>query len=192
MSDPRREALGIVLRALAWLPLCFALWYAAAGFVAWLPAKLASPVIGAAAGKVQQTQVAQRVVLYSVHVEGPYRPGRSTTAEANLEVAAATYTFGIAVFAALAAAVRGWRQPARFALGLALLLPLPAFGIAFDALRQLGSTPQLVALLAWGPAARNAIALGYQAGSLLLPTLGPIVAWLVLYPGAWRRAKPAA
>jgi hypothetical protein len=101
------------------------------------------------------------------------------------------YTYGIALFAALALAVSGWRRPWRLAIGGVILLLLPSVGIAFDALRQLGSSPELAPLLAWPKGLRESIALGYQVGSLLLPTLGPIVVWLALYPehGVMRRAR---
>jgi hypothetical protein len=187
MNAARREVLATAGRALLWLPLCLAAWYIAAGAFGWLPARIAAPAIGAVAGKVTQVEIEQRSVTYAVEVEGPYRPGGSPRAEARVDVPAATYTFGAGIFAALALAARGWRQPARLVLGLAILLPLPAFGIAFDALRQLGTSPQLGSLLAWGPATREGIALGYQVGSLLLPTLAPIAVWLVLFPGAWQR-----
>ncbi len=187
MNAARREVLATAGRALLWFPLCLAAWYFAAGAFGWPPARIAAPAIGAVAGKVTQVEAGKRTVTYVVEVEGPYRPGGSPRAEARVDVPAATYTFGVAIFTALALAARGWRQPARIAIGLAILLPLPAFGIAFDALRQLGVAPQLASLLAWGPATREAIALGYQVGSLLMPTLGPIAAWLVLFPGAWQR-----
>jgi len=187
MNAARREVLATAGRALFWLPICLAAWYFAAGVFGWLPSRIAAPAIGAVAGKVTQVEVRQRTVTYAVEVEGPYRPGGSPRAEARVDVHAATYTFGAGVFAALALAARGWRQPARLALGLAILLPLPAFGIAFDALRQLGIAPQIAPLLAWGTGTREAIALGYQVGSLLLPTLAPIAVWLVLFPGAWQR-----
>ena len=186
MNPTRREVLRTFGVALVLLPLCLAAWYLAAGAIGWLPARLAAPAIGAAAGKVVAVEAGQRSVAYVVEVEGPYRPGGAARAEARLEVPAATYTFGIAIFTALVLSARGWRSPARFALGLAILLPLPAFGIAFDALRQLGAAPQVAPLLAWGPGMREAIALAYQVGSLLLPTLAPIAAWLALFPAAWR------
>jgi hypothetical protein len=186
MNAARREVLATAGRALLWLPLCLALWYVAAGAIGWLPARIAAPFVGAAAGKVTKVDVGQRSVTFEVEVEGPYRPGGSPRAEAAVEVPVATYTFGVGIYAALALAARAWRQHARVAIGFAILLPLPAFGIAFDALRQLGAAPQLSALLAWGGGTREAIALGYQVGSLLLPTLAPIVTWLALFPAAWR------
>ena len=190
MNAARRDVLATVLRALGWLPLTFALWYLAAAPVSWVPARLAAIAIAGAAGKVERMEVTRPSTAYSVLVEGPYRPGRSDRAQARVEVAAAIYTVGIALFAALALASHAWRTPARAALGLALLLPLPAVGKAFDALRQLGSTAELAGLLAWPPAMREAIALGYQAGSLLLPTLAPVIVWLALFPSTWRRPAP--
>ena len=181
MTPSRRDVWRVFGLALALLPVCLAAWYFAAGVIGWLPARLASPAIGAAAGKVVRIEPLQRNVAYVVEVEGPYKPGTTNRAEARVEVPVATYTYGIALFLALALAVRGWRHPARLAGGLGVLLVLPTFGVTFDALRQLGSAPDLAPLLAWKPTAREAIALGYQVGSLLLPTLAPIIAWLVLF-----------
>jgi hypothetical protein len=182
MDPARRDVWKIFGLALLLLPVCLAAWYFAAAAVGWLPTRLASPVIGAAAGKVVRIEPAQRNVAYVVEVEGPYRTGSPNVAEARVEVPVATYTYGIALFAALVLAVRGWRRPARLAIGVAILLVLPTFGVTFDALRQLGSAPGLAQFLAWGGGTREAIALGYQVGSLLLPTLGPIIVWLALYP----------
>lgn len=181
MTPSRRDVLRVFGLALVLLPVCLAAWYFAAGAIGWIPSRLASPAIGAAAGKVVRIEPAQRNLAFVVEVEGPYRPGSANRAEARVEVPVSTYTYGIALFAALALAVRGWRHPARLGIGLAVLLVVPAFGVTFDALRQLGSAPDLAPLLAWKPSFREAIALGYQVGSLLLPTLAPIVTWLVLY-----------
>ena len=181
MNPERREVLRIFGLALLLLPPCLAAWFFAAAAIGWLPSRLASPAIAAAAGPVTSIDTSARHVIYAVSVEGAYRPGGSQQAEARVEVPAATYTFGLAIFLALALAVKGWRQPARLALGIAILLPLPAVGIAFDALRQLGSAPQLAELLGWRGGTREAIALGYQVGSLLLPTLAPIATWLALF-----------
>ena len=191
MNPSRREVLRFFGLALAWLPLCFTAWYFAMGPIGWLASRLAAPAIEASAGRVVAIERAAGAVAYVVEVEGPYRPGGSRRAEARLEVRAGVYTYGIALFAALALAVSGWRRPYRLAIGGAILLLLPTVGIAFDALRQLGTSPQLAALLAWPGGMRESIALGYQVGSLLLPTLGPIIVWLALYPelGVMRRLR---
>jgi hypothetical protein len=193
MTPARRDILKTFGLALLLFPFCMATWYAASSVVGWLPARIAAPAVTGMAGKVVKVNEMDRMVGYTVEVEGPYRPGGSASAEARVDVPAANYTFGIAIFVALALAARGWRKPARFVAGIAILLVLPAVGIAFDALRQLGASSDLAPLLAWRPATREAIALGYQVGSLLLPTLGPIAIWLALFPDAWttsRSGKP--
>jgi hypothetical protein len=61
----------------------------------------------------------------------------------------------------------------------------PSFGIAFDALKQLGSTAGLEAFVRWGMGTREFVALGYQVGTLLLPTLGPAAVWLFIARSLW-------
>jgi len=185
MSPERRRVFTTFGLALLLLPLCLAAWYVAGIAVTWLPAHLASPAIGMAAGRVQKVEIAARSVTYVVEVEGKYRPGGTPRVEARVDVKAANYTYGVALFVALALAARGWRRPARFAAGLAMLWVLPTFGITFEALRNIGLAAELGALLNWGGGVREAIALGYQVGSLLLPTLAPIITWLALYPDNW-------
>jgi hypothetical protein len=125
-------------------------------------------------------------VVYTLALEERYTPGRTPhTATVDVEVKAASYTFGIALFMALALAARESRRVRAIALGVAVLVILPAWGVAFDALRQLQAAPEVQPFLPWTPAAREAIALGYQVGALLLPTLGPIVLWVAVSRAAW-------
>ena len=186
MNAARRDVLRTFAIALLLLPLCLGAWYLARDAFNWLPTRLAAPAIGMASGVVQRVEKTPRGVGYVIEVEGKYRPGGTPRAEVKVDVPAANYTFGVAIFTALALAVRGWRRPGRFAMGVAILLALPAFGITFEALRHLGASPELAALIDWGGGKREAIALGYQVGSLLLPTLGPIAAWLALFPEVWK------
>jgi hypothetical protein len=125
-------------------------------------------------------------VVYTMTLEERYTPGRTPrTATVDVEVKAANYTFGIALFVALALAARESRRARAIALGVAVLVILPAWGVAFDALRQLQAAPEVQPFLAWPPAAREAIALGYQVGALLLPTLGPVALWVAVSHAAW-------
>src|SRR5690349_4100438 len=80
MTPSRRDVLRVFGLALALLPFCLAAWYFAAGAINWIPSRLASPVIGAAAGKVTRIEAAQRNLAYFVEVEGPYRPGNAQVA----------------------------------------------------------------------------------------------------------------
>ena len=185
MESGRRRILVAAATALVLLPVFLALWYAAAGPLAWIPGKLALPVIRIASGGTTVMALKARELVYTVKLEMPYRPGGVPRIAAEVEVAAGKYTYGIALFLALALAAKDSRRPVGIAIGAAILVALPAFGIAFDALKQLGATRGMAPFLSWGAAMREAIALGYQAGTLLLPTLAPVAIWLVLGRDAW-------
>ena len=192
MRLTRRGVLLLAARTLLLLPLCLVAWYFAAGVFAWIPGRVAAPVIGAVAGAQVTMALKERALRYTAALEMPYRPGvRPVRVAAGVEIDSAKYTYGIALFAALALAVRGWTRPVGLAIGAAILVVLPIVGIASEALKQLGSVAGLAPFLAWGGGTREAIALGYQVGTLLLPTLAPVVLWLVLFPQAWRETPSA-
>ncbi|MGZ5660104.1 MAG: exosortase H-associated membrane protein [Usitatibacter sp.] len=191
MALPRAAGLAFFARALLWMPLALALWYAASPALSWIGATVARPGIAMAAGKVAGLKVSREAVTYSVEVAEPYVQGRaSRQALAEVEVRATTYTFGIALFLALAMASRETRRIATIASGTLMLAIVPAWGIAFDALRQLGVNGELAPWLAWPSWARETIALGYQVGSLLLPTLVPVAAWLAFAKSLWMAPPP--
>lgn len=182
----RRQAGALFARALLWLPLALGAWHLAAVPLSWIGATLARPAVQAAAGKVAAVKVDGSAALFSVELEEPYRAGAAPRrALADLEVKPRLYTFGLALFLALGLAARESRRPAALAAGTAVLLVVPAWGITFDVLRQLAASPQLAPFIAWPPWAREAIALGYQVGSLLLPTLVPVALWLAIARGFW-------
>ena len=93
------------------------------------------------------------------------------------EVNPLLYTYGLALFLALmlAARARWWK----ILIGAIVLLPFQSWGIAFDFLVQIGVKlgPDVAAqagLIGWRT---EAIALGYQVGNLIFPTLIPVVLW---------------
>jgi hypothetical protein len=188
----RRQVLGLFGRALLWLPVCLALWYAAAPAFSWTAGKVASPLLGAAGASVAAMKLDGSAITYTVTLEERYAPGRAPrSASVDLEVKGAIYTFGVALFLALALSARESRRARAIAMGVAVLAILPAWGITFDALKQLLAAPDLRAFLPWPPSAREAIALGYQVGSLLLPTLAPIALWLAVSRATWFSAALA-
>jgi hypothetical protein len=189
----RRQVLGIFGRALLWLPVCLALWYVAAPAISWVAGKAASPLLGAAGAKVASMKLDGAAITYTFTLEERYVPGRAPrAASVDVEVKGAIYTFGVALFLALALAARESRRLRAIALGVVVLAILPAWGITFDALKQLLAAPDLRAFLPWPPTAREAIALGYQVGSLLLPTLAPIALWVAASGVAGFARPPAA
>jgi hypothetical protein len=189
----RRKALALFGRALLWLPLCLAAWYFASVPISWVGATLARPAINAAAGKIDAMKLDAATVTYSVRlVEPGYQRGRAPLeAVVDVEVKPRLYTFGLPFFLALALAARESRRVAAILAGSAVLAAVPAWGITFDALRQLGAAPQVAPFLAWPGWAREGIALGYQLGSLLLPTLVPIALWLAAARAFWAAPGPA-
>jgi hypothetical protein len=191
MDAARREVLALAGRCLAWLPVMLAAWYFASNALAWVPVQAARPALAWAGVEVRAARLAGGVATFDARLRMPYSPGPAAMQDVDvaIEVNTRTFTFGTALFLALAAGLgRPWR-PGRIALGAAIVVALPAWSIAFDALRQLAGVRELAPYLAWSPALREAIAFGYQAGSLLLPTLGPVALWVALNPQVARRAS---
>ena len=189
---------GVVLRLLLLLPLCLSAWYLAAPAFSWIGGQVARPVVAFATEGTVAMRSEGRDVVYAVRLAAPYVYGKTVPPRASVDVsvAAATYTFGIALYLALCLSERRSRRAAApIAWGALVLVLLPAWGIAFDALKQLGAARELADYLGWGSTWRNTVALGYQVGALLLPTLAPVAAWLVALssspPGASPEREPS-
>lgn len=181
----RRQVFLVAGRALLMLPIFLAAWYFAGTPLTWVPGVAATPIVRVISGGSVAMQQQGRDIHYTVKLEAPYRPGVTPRVAADVEVGAAKFTYGIALFLALALAARESRDSVAILICSVLLVVLPALGIAFDALKQLGATPGLQPFLGWGIGTREGVALGYQVGTLLLPTLGPVALWLVLARGLW-------
>jgi hypothetical protein len=191
----RRHVFGIFARALLLLPACLALWYFAAPAFAWIAGTAATPLLNASGATVASMRADREGIHYTMTLREEYTPGRTPrSATVDVEVKSSIYTFGVALFLALALAARESRRWRAIVAGIAVLALLPAWGVAFDALKQLQAGPELQPFLGWAPAAREAVALGYQVGSLLLPTLAPIALWVGASRAAWdgmvRRVMP--
>ena len=165
-----------VVRTLLWLPLCLAAWYfgarihaAIAGGLARLLVALFTP--GIVSGLEQQGVD----LVFVTTLEVQTAPGQ--VGLLLPEVNPLLYTFGLAFFAALMLAARPpwWKILA----GAALLLPFQSWGIAFDFLAQVGVKlgPEVSALVGLSGWRLEAVALGYQVGALVFPSLIPVVLW---------------
>jgi hypothetical protein len=197
----RRDGIGgFILRTFAWLPVCLAAWYAIAPYHGMVAGWLARVFIDAfQGGLVEALEREGRELAFVTRLE--VHPTPETTGVLVASVNPLIYTYGLAFFVALmlASRARGWALLA----GVAALLPFQAWGIAFDFLAQVGvrAATQVIAqtgLAAWK---REAIALGYQMGSLILPPVAPVLFWAgfnrgflaqVLGPAAASRSPPPA
>jgi len=170
---------AFLLAALVWLPTAFIIWYWAAPVIqagAWLAASL---VRGLLLGPlVSGIEVDGR--LFEVVTTIPAgRNGVLTFAVDPL-----IYSCGMPLFAGLTLASLGsaGALAGRLAIGLAALVPVQAFGVVMAILKMLAF--DLAASpgnpVVWTPAAREAIALGYQLGSLVIPGVAGLLLWALL------------
>jgi|KBSMisStandDraft_5_1062788.scaffolds.fasta_scaffold33006_2 hypothetical protein len=173
---PREGVGAFVLRTFLWLPPCLAAWYLVAGFHGLVAGWLAAPLAGAfSPGLVTGVELQGRELEFVT---------RLTTATAGGEtgvlvpdVNPLVYTYGLAFFLALMLAARPRFWP--IVAGALALLPFQAWGIAFDLLVQVGVRlgPDVGAQARIGGWEREAIVLGYQLGSLILPPIVPVLLW---------------
>jgi hypothetical protein len=186
ISASRPRIAAFVLRTALWLAPCFAAWYLTARFHGIAAGELARALVlalkpGLVSGLERQGSDLVFVTTLLVH------PTPDATGVLVTEVNPRLYTYGLPLFVALMLAARasGWKIVA----GAALLLPFQGWGIAFDFLAQVGiragrEVSAQAGLAGWPS---EAIALAYQAGSLLFPALVPVFLW-----GAFNRPLIAA
>src|SRR5690606_38116671 len=119
----------------------------------------------------------------TVEVALPQAAGRR--AEVTLEADPGRYAFGLPIFLALlAAAWAAGRAPGRWQralLGYVLLLPVQSFSLTMYLLMQLAGAARFdLRALRIDQWQLEAIIFGYQLGVLVLPTLAPVLVWLLL------------
>ena len=167
---------AFVIRVFLWLPATFAAWYFGSQYLTAMATGFARFYIALFNGLlVSATETGTEVVFVTtVKVQQAQGAGMLT-----VDVNPLIYTYGVAIFLALmlASRARAWRVAA----GVAILLPFQGWGIGFDFLAQVGTKlgPE-VAAQAGLLGAREAIALAYQAGTLIFPSLVPVAVWVAL------------
>ncbi|HHX36174.1 MAG TPA: hypothetical protein GX719_12995 [Gammaproteobacteria bacterium] len=177
MTTTTTPSLGkLALRTLLWLPPCLAAWYFSAPYHVAIVGALAHMLLnvfqpGMVSAVEQTGTILEFVTTLKVYPE-PGQVGLLVP-----EVSPLIYTYGLAFFVALmlAANAQWWKIIA----GAIALLPFQAWGIVFGLLVQVGIKlgPDIAAqagIFGWH---RDAIALSYQVGSLIFPSLIPVVLW---------------
>ena len=186
----RRPLLRFVLKVLAWLPLCFAVWSFTSPLltlpIQWLA--LAVTKLGLA-DIIVDVDKASSVLSFVTNL----RPGSATTSSVGragsivVDSSALIYTYGLPLFAALTLAATGLKNGARLArvlaIGYVVLLPFQAWGVIADALKQLAITmgPAISSQTGFSATQREVIVFAYQFGTLILPTVIPAIAWVLLH-----------
>lgn len=165
-----------VLLTFLWMPPLFAAWYLSARYHAALAGPLARMLVDQFTfGIVSALEQPGIDLVFVTTIKMHAAPGQ--TALLLVEVNPLLYTYGLAFFLALMLAARAnwWK----ILIGAVVLLPFQSWGIAFDFLAQVGTKfgPDVSAqatLFGWR---LEFIALGYQLGNLIFPSLIPVVLW---------------
>jgi hypothetical protein len=189
--------LALALRALGWSVVVFALWFLAAR-------PLSTAVAWGAAALLQAAAPVERArprwsdprVVFDVELDGATTFRNRIPAGAVFEVPSnpLRQTFGLPFFLALLLASRPPRIVRKAALGAAILLPLAALGVACEVAIDLGTVVAQggVALVRFGDVAATLLALGYQLGTLVFPTVVPVMLWVAMDPRYMRTAAGRA
>ena len=173
------------LRVILWLlPALFA-WYQ-------LSAAFAQPVGWVAAEAMQwlfpwasdgyQMNGAGIDLLTNLQVPDPAGYAAGRVAMASPEADYRLFGFGLPLLLALLLAAKPAHLVRKILMGGLILFPIQVLGLMFAWLKAIAIdlNAELVMQTAFSGFDRNAIALGYQLSTLILPTLAPIVIWLVL------------
>lgn len=186
-----RESIGRwIARVFLWLVPSFALWHFASVPLAAAQAYLA--MVGADAwfpGLVSGWERHGAALDFATRVQA-LAGGRA--GDLVFPVNARIYSYGLALFVALSLATDP-RRGLGLVAGLFALIPLAAWGVAFDLLQQVFIVHGGLSARDYLPTAveRNLIAIGYQVGAIILPPVAPVVAWGLVHRaflGRWAGA----
>ena len=171
-----------VVKALAWLPLAFAVWYFTAPVILWPARLLVEFIVRIGFGDlVSSIDQAGAVYTFSTTL----KPGQAAAESGTIavDVNALLYAFGLPLFFALVLAARepGWQR--RLVLGYAVIIPFIAWGVLADFLKNIAVTSGALVASQTGFSAwqREAIVFAFQLGSLILPTVVPAAVWVVTH-----------
>jgi len=192
-SLPGRSPLArFVFAVLAWLPATFAVWYFAAPVILW-PAVLLAELAarGGFPDLVRAVEQTAAVVSFTTTL----KPGQAIAGGVvTVDVNALLYSFGLPMFAALTLAAREPRWPRILAFGYAALMPMVAWGIVADFLKNIAITvvPQVASQTGFSALQREAIAFAFQFGSLILPAVAPAIVWVLTHRSFLERMRRAS
>ncbi|MDO3388103.1 exosortase H-associated membrane protein [Gilvimarinus sp. SDUM040013] len=180
--EPNFSPAGYFLRVVLWLPIFFVLWYFLAGFFNIVPGLMSQGLINVFdSGAVLSLESVGRKIDYVTRfvtsVEGSQRKGNVIITLNPL-----IYSWNIPVLLALCFAVSDRLfSNARVILAVAALFPLHAWGLAaeFYVTILFKSAPEVAGQLSVSQWQKEAAALCYQFGYLMLPVIGAASLWFI-------------
>jgi len=192
VAGSSRGSLGaFVAKVFAWLPVTFVVWYFAAPVLLWPAAFIVELVTRwGLSDIVQGIERARAELTFATTL----KPGSASARAGEIAVAVdlLLYSFGLPLYAALVLAAKepGW--PRRLVVGYAVLMPFVAWGALADFLKNVAITmgPQIASQTGFVAWQREAIAFSYQFGALILPTVVPVVTWVLTHRAFLDRLRP--
>ncbi|MCG8123641.1 MAG: hypothetical protein N0E55_06700 [Candidatus Thiodiazotropha taylori] len=184
---------AFVLKVVFWLPVCLAGWYYLAPSLVWPVGLLSDWILTALfpqifQGVEQQGDRLDFVTLLAMPAELLRGQQPGVSGDLVFTVNPLLYSYGLPLYTALSIATPGdakdedlkWNK---WLWGLPLLFLFQVWGVRFDGLKTLLFTlgPEISSQLAFSPIAMDGVALGYQLGYLILPSVLPLVIWVVQY-----------
>jgi hypothetical protein len=184
---PANPITRFALRVLFWLPLCFGAWYFATILIAVaLATLLAGPLIwllpDVVAGVVPRGN--DLLVLLRVEALDPASQAVAPNGVMAHPVDAVKYGYGIPLYTALLLAAPGGESEkmARWLVGLAILLLVQWLGLLAEILKDLVFGLEAArAHLGASELSREILAIAYQLGYLILPSVTPVLIWSVQF-----------
>lgn len=173
------------LAALFWLPLWLVIWHQAAHLfsapVVWLAHLVLRLLLPGVMGETLGTG---RDLLFATTL-GVAVPGAppGSVGELLVPVNVLSYTWNLPLLLALLqAADQRFFSLERMFVGYLALIPFQAWGLVFVVLKTLAIDmgPEVAAKLGFGGWGREAIALGYQFGFLMLPAIAAGSIWIAM------------
>jgi hypothetical protein len=188
-ARPLPRFIAIVL---AWLVAALIVWWFASPVLMW-PAKLLVEAI-ARLGFADLVQgVEQGGLPPIITFATTLRPGQAEAASAQITVGVNTllYSFGLPLYAALVVAAREPHWPRNLAIGYAVILPVVAWGVLADFLKNVAITsgPLVASQTGFSSWQREAIAFAFQFGSLIMPTVVPAATWVLTHRALLERLR---
>lgn len=181
-DNKRFSPVEYFFRVLLWLPVFFVLWYLLAGFFNIIPGLLSQWAInlfdeGAVISLDATGKNIDYVTRYLIDVAGEERKGNLVVTLNPL-----IYSWNIPVLMALCFAVSDHLfSNARVILAVAALFPLHAWGLTaeFFVTIVFRQTPEIASQLVLSQWQKEAVALCYQFGYLMLPVIGAASLWFI-------------
>lgn len=180
----RRPAgwVSFFIAALVWMVVLTLAWSKVSPWTSWPVGALAGFALEQGAPMwVRSVHHTPGTIEVDTTIEKALPGAAGRVAELTVEADPGRYAYGLPIFLALLLAARSRGLAARALAGYLLLLPAQAFSLSMLVLMQMvlyaQTSTRVLRVPQWQ---MDAIVYGYQVGSLVVPTLVPIMVWLWL------------